>query len=51
MISGFSGLCRDEDVQNMLTLELKLIEQKLMGNSNTPSTDFNKVNKNFLNIY
>lgn len=43
---GFGSINSNDDEQNILTMELKLIEQKLMGNSpNAGNTELNKVNK------
>lgn len=43
MMIGFSSI-GGNDEQNILTMELKLIEQKLMANNNAPlTTDMNKV--------
>lgn len=48
----FSGISCADDEQNILTMELKLIEQKLMDNNDASSIDQNKVNQSFdhLNI-
>lgn len=41
---GFKSVNSNEDEQNILTMELKLIEQKLMGNAPSGgSTELNKV--------
>lgn len=41
---GFGSMNSNEDEQNILTMELKLIEQKLMGNAPSGgSTELNKV--------
>lgn len=51
MMIGFSSIGGNDDEQNILTMELKLIEQKLMANNNAPlTTDMNKVLIQFIDI-
>lgn len=42
---GYGPNNSNEDEQNILTMELKLIEQKLMGSTTLGSTELNKVSE------